>query len=240
MPETLGYGQFCPVAMTAQIFTTKWTPLVIRELLTSAPMRFSEIRKGVPKMSQSLLTRRLDELEYAGIVTRKALPSGGHEYGLTEAGEALRPIIELMGLWGNEFLMHQLSEDELDPNLLFWDMRRNVDASFFPKDRQFVVHFEISGVKKAERRWWLIHNDVETDICCRDPGHDVDLEVFSSIRTLVESWIGTKELKQEVRTGKIRLAGKSTDKALFTKWFLLSPFANEETMKRLSVGNMAM
>lgn len=234
MTDSKGYGQFCPVAMTAQIFTMRWTPLIIRELLC-APARFSDLRKGVPRMSQSLLTRRLMELDDAGIVLRKPLDSGGYEYHLTEAGEALRPIVELMGVWGSQYLTHQINEDELDPNLLFWDMRRGVDPSLFPKDRRFVAHFEVSGVGKGQRLWWLVCHNGETDLCYRDPGHAVDLGIYASIRDLIEVWIGNKELRQFLREEKIRLEGSQSDKTLFNKWFMLSPFANEETNKRLSL-----
>jgi DNA-binding HxlR family transcriptional regulator len=221
--------------MTAQVVTTKWTPLVIRELLTSAPMRFSELRKGVPRMSQSLLTRRLEELEFSGILTKTPLKSGGYEYDLTTAGEALRPLIELMGLWGRRHLMHQMTEKDLDPNLLFWDMRRGVDAKVYAQNRQFVAQFEVSGVKPKERMWWVICNEAETDVCARNPGHDIDLFVHAPIRSLVEIWVGTAELEEELRSGRLRLKGDKKDCDLFPQWFKLSPFANERTQKRLSV-----
>jgi len=235
MAESLGYGQFCPVAMAAQILTAKWSPLIIRELLTSAPMRFSELRKGVPRMSQSLLTRRLDDLEFSGIVTKTPLKSGGFEYGLTHAGEALRSIIELMGLWGRQHLMHTLTKEELDPNLLFWDMRRGVDNQVYKDHSQFVAQFEVGGVKPSDRMWWLVCNKSETDVCSRDPGHNVDLFIRAPIGTLVGIWVGTTELKEELRSGRLNLEGDKKDRDLFAKWYAMSPFANKETQKRLSV-----
>src|SRR5262245_50040181 len=62
-----GYGQFCPVAVAAEVFAERWTPLILRELLAGAH-RFNDIRHGVPLISRSLLAQRLRELEDAGVV----------------------------------------------------------------------------------------------------------------------------------------------------------------------------
>jgi DNA-binding HxlR family transcriptional regulator len=69
---TIGsYKQFCPVAMTAEILCTRWTVVLLRELVAGST-RFNELRRGVPRMSPALLSQRLKELEVAGIVTRKS------------------------------------------------------------------------------------------------------------------------------------------------------------------------
>ena len=86
MPGQTGYGQFCPVAMAAEILGLRWTIPVLRELLCGSK-RFNELRKGVPRMSPALLSQRLRDLEHAGLVRRERNASGGPEYSLTEAGE---------------------------------------------------------------------------------------------------------------------------------------------------------
>ena len=67
-----GYGQFCPIAQAAEVLTERWTPLVIRELALTGSKRFNDIQRGVPLMSSSLLTKRLRQLEEAGLVERRA------------------------------------------------------------------------------------------------------------------------------------------------------------------------
>jgi len=85
MEKNSSYGQFCPVAMAAELVCTRWTPLVLRELLAGST-RFNDLRKGVPRMSPALLSTRLKELEDAGIIERHRDPdSGGHDYHLTQA-----------------------------------------------------------------------------------------------------------------------------------------------------------
>src|SRR5215213_4527142 len=95
------YSQFCPVAMAAEILCTRWTVVLLRELV-SGSTRFNELRRGVPRMSPALLSKRLKELEAAGIVDRVPLPRDPelYEYRLTKGGEELRPIVEAVGAWG--------------------------------------------------------------------------------------------------------------------------------------------
>ena len=234
MSVSQGYGQFCPVAMTSQILTSRWTPLILRELLCGST-RFGDLRKGLPRLSQSLLSKRLEELYDSNIINKKSLPSGGYEYHLTKAGEKLRPIIEMMGIWGAENLMHNLTKDERDPDLLFWDIRRTVDSSVLENKKRFVAQFDVSGLSRTKRFRWLVSNNGETDLCYRDPGYDINLKINASLKSLVNVWVGEQSLPSALTKKDIRLEGSGKDKVLFKKWFILSPFANKQTQGRLSV-----
>ena len=91
MGRKKGYNQFCPVAKGAEIFAERWTPLILRELLAGT-RRFNDIRKGLPRISQSLLSLRLRELVDAALIQRRQAKNGiGWEYVLTEAGQELGP-----------------------------------------------------------------------------------------------------------------------------------------------------
>lgn len=85
------YSQFCPVAMAAEILCTRWTVVLLRELVAGAT-RFNELRRGVPRMSPALLAKRLRDLEAAGVIARVPLSGEAerHEYRLTEAGRDLK------------------------------------------------------------------------------------------------------------------------------------------------------
>jgi DNA-binding HxlR family transcriptional regulator len=132
------YGQFCPVAMAAELVCTRWTPLVLRELLAGST-RFNDLRKGVPRMSPALLSKRLKELEEAGIVERRRdAAGGGHDYHLTQAGRDLQPVVETLGVWGQRWLETRVSLRNLNPSLLMWDMRRNLDPTPMPARRSTI------------------------------------------------------------------------------------------------------
>ena len=126
MPHA-SYKQFCPLAMAAEVLCTRWTMVLLRELIAGST-RFNDLRRGVPKMSPTLLSQRLKDLEEAGIVERKPVPSerGVFEYHLTELGKDLRDVVIAMGMWGQKWVESTLSLKNLDPSLLMWDMRRNL------------------------------------------------------------------------------------------------------------------
>ena len=100
-----GYKQFCPLAMAAEVLCTRWTMVLMRELMAGST-RFNDLRRGVPKMSPTLLSQRLKDLEQSGIVERRPLQSekGVFEYRLTEAGRDIGPVVEAMGFWGQKWV----------------------------------------------------------------------------------------------------------------------------------------
>ena len=135
------YGQFCPVAMAAEILCTRWTIVLVRELAAGST-RFNDLRRGVPRMSPALLSQRLKDLEAAGIVFRApvARESGVFDYRLTRAGLELAPVVEAFGVWGKRWIDGDLSLEQLDVQLLMWDMRRGLILDPMP-DRKVIVQF---------------------------------------------------------------------------------------------------
>jgi DNA-binding HxlR family transcriptional regulator len=227
MVENRGYGQFCPVALAAEVLAERWTPLVVRELLCGS-VRFNDLQRGVPRMSSALLARRLKELQFAGIVERRrgAGAGGAFEYHLTEAGRDLFPIVEQMGVWAQRWLRHDLVDTaNLDSDLLMWDIRRNVVAKSPPRQTRYVVEFRLSGVPVSRRRYWLVFERGVVDLCYRNPGFEVDLFVAASLRVLTQIWLGHIALDQAVRDGRLQLDGSRSDVSAFRSWFKLNMFA---------------
>ena len=139
----IDYGQFCTVARGAEVFGERWTPLVVRELLCGST-RFNDIRRGVPRMSATLLAQRLRKLEEIGVVKRVASGGAVAEYHLTGAGEELRPIVMALGHWGARWIGSRLKRGQLDVGFLMWDIRRFVHLDKFPKNRPVVIHFRFT------------------------------------------------------------------------------------------------
>lgn len=226
MARSRTYGQFCPVAKAAEIVAERWTPLVLRELLCGSH-RFTDLRRGLPLISPSLLAQRLRELEAAGIIRRERAEEGrGWLYRLTEAGEELRPVVESLGRWGHRWVAHELERDDLDPSLLMWDMHRRVDLSALPVLRA-VVHFELTGAQRGMHRWWLVLDaeDQEVDVCLKDPGFEVDLQVTSNMRTMVDVWLGYTPVDRALAGGNVALDGRRELIRSFPQWIGLSTFA---------------
>jgi DNA-binding HxlR family transcriptional regulator len=219
----LNYGQFCPVARAAEVFGERWTPLVVRELMCGST-HFNDIRRGVPRMSTTLLVQRLRKLEEIGVVERVKVP-GGAEYRLTAAGEGLRPIVMALGHWGARWVGSALKRDQLDVGLLMWDIRRFARRELFPAERRTVVHFRFGDARPGERSWWLVIENGEVDLCRDDPGHDVTLIVESSVRALTEIWNGYVLPEQAVGRREVRVLGKPRDVRNIWRWLGTSAFA---------------
>jgi len=217
------YGQFCPIAKAAEIVAERWTPLVIHELLAGST-HFSDIRRGVPLMSQTLLSTRLKELERVGIVERHTLVPRGHEWHLTEAGQALAPVIIQLGEWGVRYAQDPLREDELDVTVLVWNVRRRVDPNVFGV-RRVVVKFEFTDVPAGKRHWWVVNDRGTVDLCPTDPGFPVDIYFTTDIRTMIAIWFGKLTLDAAVRADRVELIGPRQLCDRLRSWLLLSPVA---------------
>src|SRR5579884_143045 len=226
MAAQSGYGQFCPVAMAAEILGSRWTIPVLRELLCGS-RRFNELRKGVPRMSPALLSQRLRDLEHAGIVRREQTLSGGPEYRLTEAGEDLRGVVENIGSWGQRWIDAEISLRNLDASLLMWDMRRRIDPKPIPVPRA-VIQFLYPDQTRSRQRWWLIIDNGTVDLCSVDPGFDVDLYVRSDLRTMTRIWMGLATVAAEEQAGNLLLTGDPALKRTAQQWLGFSVFAAQQ------------
>jgi DNA-binding HxlR family transcriptional regulator len=223
-----GYGQFCPVSIAAEVLSERWTLLVLREML-SGSTRFNDLHRGVPLMSASLLSQRLRDLEGAGLIERRPLPTAkGYSYHLTESGEALRPIITGIGLWASKYMRTQYAQENLDPSLLMWDMRRWIRGDLMPPGK-IVIRFDLPDAPVQKRHYWMVKEDNgEIDLCLFDPGFHVNLVVTSRLATLTRVWMGNIEAETAVRNQQLVLEGDPLVRMSFYDWIGLNPFVHLE------------
>lgn len=220
-----GYGQFCPVAKAAEILATRWTPLILREMICGSS-RFNDIHRGVPLMPRALLSKRLKALQAAGVVEQSppdGTQAGG--YRLTAAGEELRPIIISMGIWGRRWVESAVDGPDWDAGVLMWDMHRRIDTSLFD-DGRTVLQFEYGDAPEEMRLWWLLIETGQVDLCVSDPGFDVDLYVLSDVQTMARIWIGKESLARAMDEEDVVLHGDAGIRRKFTQVLRLSPIVD--------------
>jgi DNA-binding HxlR family transcriptional regulator len=193
----------------------------VRELV-SGSQRFNEIRRGGPRISPTLLSKRLQELVRAGVI-EKAVEGTDVRYVLTPAGQELRPVIEALGAWGVRWI-GTIGDAELDLKLLLWDMRRHINHAAVPPGRT-VIRFEFPDQPAKTRSWWLVITPDDADVCDSDPGYPVVVEVTSRLRYMTELWLGDRSWSTALRTGDIQLHGASALRRALPRWLDLSPFA---------------
>jgi DNA-binding HxlR family transcriptional regulator len=220
---TRGFGQFCPLAHASEVLAQKWVLLILRELAAGST-RFSDIRRGIPRISATLLKERLDSLERAGVVARQdASAAGPAGYSLTEAGLELKPVLLAIGQWGQRWA-RDIDPDDLDPGWLVWSIHRRLESAKMPPGRT-VIEFAFTDAPATRRRFWLLHEDGDVDVCVRPPGFEVDVTLRTTVRILAEVWRGFRALRREIALGRVRLEGDPRLCRALPDWLLLSAYA---------------
>lgn len=196
-----GYKQFCPIAKGAEIVATRWTPLILRELMFSE-RSFNDIHRGVPLMSRALLAERLRQLEDDGVVVKRARKGGkGYDWRLTQAGDALREVIGTLGRWGLIYGRDRVRTDDHDSTVLMWALRRRVDREALP-ERRVVIRFDLSGVPRSRtglRLHWLVLEPGNIEVCYKDPGYPVDAVVVGDVSVLIAVYLGHESWREATK-----------------------------------------
>ena len=221
-----GYGSFCPVSKAAEILTERWTLLVLRELLLGS-CHFNHLRRGIPQISPTLLSKRLQTLEGAGPVSRKSGGNGHWEYHPTQAAEELGPIIEAVGHWGQDGPAAGSYPTNSMPAGSCGNMRRSFNMDSMPPGG-LVLYTEIIDARL--RRWWFVARDGEVDLCWDDPGFDVDITLYASLLTLVKIFIGDLPLARARELGKVEIHGPRNLIRGMSTWFPRSKYADDNPL----------
>jgi len=216
------YGQFCPVAKAMEILDERWTMLVVRELLEGST-HFNELRRGLPKMSPALLSKRLRTLERVGVLRRSG-PPGRTTYTLTESGRELSTVVDALGAWGVRWI-RELGQEDLDPHLLMWDMRRKIPLELWPRKRT-VLALRFDDVPARAARWWLVSAEGEVDVCDVDPGFDAVATVRTTLHTLTRIWRGDLAWDKAMRGGAVEVDGAPEVRRAVPTWLAQSALAS--------------
>lgn len=222
------YDQFCPIAKAAEIFCERWTALILRDLWKGST-RFSQLQRGVPLMSASMLSKRLRHLEAEGVIIKRKSASGtALTYHLTAAGKEFIPIVQALGIWGQHWTRRSLQEGEINLGLMIWEMERGVRPKFFGAGRT-VVNLHLSDQPTGKRDWWFVNEDGALELCLDDPGYDVDLYLTATLPDMIRIWRGDLSLTRAQEEGRFEAHGPTRLKRALRAWLKLSPFAPYKT-----------
>lgn len=221
-----GYNQFCPIAKACELIEPRWTLLLLSEMW-SGSTHFNEIRRGVPGMSPTLMSKRLKQLEENGLVIRSINGRTGEiTYVPTDIANELAPIVKELGRWAHRNVDAEVTLEHLDARLLMWNMRRKVDATGLPKRKRSVIEFSYPELPREERNYWIVSKPGEpVDLCLIDPGYDVDLYITAQLKAMTAAWMGLSGLKAEIDRGTISLVGDPEIAARIDAWMVRSSFA---------------
>ena len=217
------YGQFCPVAKAAELFCERWNALIVRDL-AYGPRRFSELQRGVPLMSPSLLSSRLKWLIEENVVERHDFGERRLGYTLTESGREFVPMVEALGIWGQRWTRRELKEHEMDLGLLVWTLESYTDPGVFG-DKRCLIRMELTDQIDAKRYWWFLNESGTCELCVDDPGGDVNIYMACTLADAIYVVRGDITPAQALRAQRMEVLGDGWARKLFTKWLNLSPLA---------------
>jgi len=217
----MSYGQFCPIAKAAEVLGEKWTILILRELQYGTS-RFNDFQRAISGISPTMLTKRLRELEERGLVVKD-----DHDYRFTRAGLELAPLLRQYAIWGMRWARGpEMSKEELDVELLMWDMKRRVRPQFLPPEG-CVIHVCFKDLKKQERNWWMeVHDGVVELRNAAPKAKAIDLLVESDLRTLTAMWLGDVTLRTALAQQRLMLKGRPLLIRAIEDWLPLADYAN--------------
>ncbi|GAA4549692.1 winged helix-turn-helix transcriptional regulator [Amycolatopsis samaneae] len=211
---TRTYGQFCGLARALELIGERWSLLVVRDLVLG-PKRFTELQQGLPKIPESILSSRLNELEKTGVIRRRVLPQldAGVVYELTEYGSELDQIVLDLGLWGARSLGHPGPDQilTLDSAIL------SLYTTFNP-DNATGVHITY------ELRYddsMVVHALVDDGALKAGEGAHAGADLVIESRGPALFEILTRQLtpQEAVRSGRVRIEGEPQHLELFGKLF---------------------
>ena len=214
------YQQICPVSLASEVIAERWTPLILREIVLFDRHHFSEIQRGVGRISQSLLSARLRTLETAGVIERRPNPHGrGWEYHPTRAGQELETVLNELGIWAQHWI--ELRQEHCDPAYLMQTVHAILRPERLPRTA-LTVRFEFTGEPKI---YWLVLDGDHPELCFNDPGREVDLVVTVDEQVFGRVLLGRADFAAAVGHGDIRLDGPPELVRAFPTWLGVTRFA---------------
>lgn len=217
-----GYGKFCPIAKAASVLSQRWTLLILRELMCGTT-RFNDLERGLPGISRALLSKRLRTLVECGVISTQGGDEPRPGYYLTERGMELYPIVLGIGEWGQRWLNAGTLPDDIDTDMLMWDIHRRIDLEGL-EARRFVVEFDFHGL--SQKAYWLVCENGSVSVCFDPPGFDNDLMVDADTLTLHDVWMGRADLIKAMKRDSIRVHGPSSLARTFVQSLQYSLFAH--------------
>jgi len=219
------YGEACPVSRAASVLCERWTLQIIREMFLGAT-RFSDFQKYLPKISPSLLNARLKLLVDAGIIVRRRIPEKrGYEYQLAPAGKALAPVVAEIGKWGMRWVYDGLSDERMNMVVLLHEIAVLLKTEHLPAGNA-VLQFTFTDLAEGQKQYIVI-DDEKREVCDENPGHEVDVYLRATLRTLSEIWWGDTSLDAACADGRLKVSGSTPYTRHLARWFPVSSFAKD-------------
>jgi DNA-binding HxlR family transcriptional regulator len=214
-----GYGQYCPIALAAEVFAERWTPIIIRNLHLGC-RHFGEILEGAPGLPRSVLSTRLRTLERDGVIRGERV-GRSTDYELTAMGHELSEVCLLLGVWGARW--REARPEDQDPYLALWTIARLLDPAELPRKR-VVVRFDVSDARTYDR-FWVVADRTGAEVCIEVPALTEDGVVVAQTGALIRWYAGELTLGVAVQQGVMAVTAPPWLERELARWGRVNPYA---------------
>jgi len=227
------YGLFCPTSKACEVLTPRWTIQILGELWGGST-RFNEIRRGLPGISPTLLTKRLKEMQERGLLERVKDPATGNiDYIRTEKASELDSILQGLAKWAQRHIKAEVALEDRDADVLMWTLQRRIITEELPPQRN-VVRFNFSDATSPASTYWLISKPGETiELCASNPGFDVDLYIETEVAVMTGIYLGRRTFDREVEDGRLYMSGDQRLARTIQRWLKISIYAGVDSIARV-------
>ncbi len=216
-------GSLCPAIKAADMIGDRWVLLLMRELFMGAT-RYKDFQNALPRISPTVLSNRLKQLELNGMIIKKSIAGGkSTEYHLTRCGRELGPLIDQMTKWGLRWARRRICDEDLDAGTFMWDFHRSLNTEELP-DGETIISVTLKDVE-THNKWWLVVNLGVVDLCTDDPGKEVDLYIHTKLDELAQVWMGDVSIRDAINKDDVMITGSSHLMRTISSWIPQSSYS---------------
>jgi DNA-binding HxlR family transcriptional regulator len=212
------YGQYCPIARASELLAERWSIIILRNIVILGCRTFNEIADSAPGLSRGLLSKRLRELERAGVLAIRHKPDGrGSIYEPTEAGLELTQVMDALQLWASKWA--GLTPEQAHPGVVLWMWATFfLDRERLPQHR-VLIRFDYPTLSGPGSRSWLLIERGDAEICEKYPGGEEHLAVVVNDPVAFARWhLGEIGWGEALRSGAIELTGSRSLARALPNW----------------------
>lgn len=215
---TRPYGTICAITKGCEVIEPRWTLLILNQMWAGYT-RFNDIRRAVGNISPGVLSKRLTELENAGLIDRiEDRAKGTVDYVRTAKAVALEPMMDALSIWALRHIEADVALADTDVTALMGALCRKIQTGVFPK-RRVVMRFHFKDeLGPNPTHWLVVEPGAQTESCVLILDLDVDLYIETSKISLCAVIHGRSTIAREVDAGRLFLSGDAMLERSMGQW----------------------
>lgn len=234
------YGMICALSKACEVIEARWT-LPILDQMWSGYSRFNDIRRAVGNISPAVLSKRLADMERAGLIERiEDRAKGTVDYLRTAKAIELEPVMNALAIWAQRNIDAEVALADADLSTLMWATGRKMEPAHFPQ-RRVVLRFHFTDeTGPYPTYWFVVEPGRSTEMCVVVPDFDIDLYVEATRLSFKAVTMGRSTIAREVDAGRLFVTGDAVLVRTMEQWLPRTIYCDLEGIRLLPVGEAAV